>query len=105
MNEKATSTQGFTPGKWLINDEGWRSQIVAIGSDRTIAEVFHTDEEKSALAPFDEGKANARLISAAPDLLAACQMALNELSRGGFTYLNSTLTTAIRKAKGKHETT
>ena len=27
-----------TNGQWLINDEGWRSQIVAIGSDRTIAE-------------------------------------------------------------------
>lgn len=58
------SNQGFTPGPWLLsgrtvyalNDEGF-NRFSALVQDA------HT--------PWDELEANARLIAAAPDLLAA----------------------------------
>lgn len=63
-------TTKHTPGPWVIRDGGFEPcEIVAESENRglPVARVWSTD--------FFFGKANARLIAAAPDLLTACRFA------------------------------
>ena len=63
MNEEC-----FTPGPWKIRMSG------SVGTDRMmVASVYPMETE----AP-EENAANARLIAAAPDLLAALQLAVRQ---------------------------
>lgn len=71
-----------TPGPWTYGGHLFDSRIMAeeapsSWSSRTIAVVDHTEDEM--------GEANAHLIAAAPDLLAACTHALNALERVAHT--------------------
>ena len=61
----------FTQGEWYLNDN---DGIIYGGMEKEICQIPHDE---------DEDMANARLIAAAPDLLAACEELLN-------TYLDST---------------
>ena len=64
MQSKPEIKQGHTPGPWIILDDTRKPcQITAKGSAIRVADVWATD--------FPDGQANARLIAAAPDLLAA----------------------------------
>ena len=58
----------YTPGPWIDNyfDD---TQICINSGYELVAVVYSYDEKK------EEGNANARLIAAAPDLLAACKEA------------------------------
>lgn len=60
-----------TPGPWSIKAE-FENECVVFGGDRMICECYEDGEEQT-----DEDRANARLIAAAPDLLAACEAAWN----------------------------
>lgn len=64
-----------------------------------VAEVlYHNDTDRfDQYPPVDEAKANARLISAAPDLLAAARMALDNHYLLG-TDAGAALEQAVRKA-------
>ena len=63
-----------TPGEWIADGKDVRSTVRTPGS-RLVAEAhFREDPE--------ETEANARLIAAAPDLLAACRSIL-AMHRGG----------------------
>ncbi len=86
---------GHTPGRWRIgagfqclvdSDEG----IIA----RTDVSVFHGDQS----ARDAQNRANARLIAAAPDLLAACKEALLGCTD---EFIPPILRAAISKAEGK----
>lgn len=64
-----------TPGPWSFYDDSNdgktnRIEIVAIG--KTVARIYHSVPE--------EDLPNARLIAAAPDLLAACQKFMDGIS-------------------------
>ena len=62
-----TQTKGHTPGPWIcdqINGE------IHTGEEECISRVYLLAEQESA---------NARLIAAAPDLLAACKRSLEDL--------------------------
>lgn len=73
---------GHTPGPWAtfeIEDSRTRRPLVGVTVDNGPADVAHCsgfDSQRGA----DEERANARLIAAAPDLLAACERALSWLS-------------------------
>lgn len=101
-NDKA----GPTPGPWaLLADEGYRvngrevhNRVVA--GNREIARV-------AGVAADKHGEHNARLIAAAPDLLAACEAALgllvgydDKLNPKHSAPVFSTLRAAIAKARG-----
>ena len=89
-----------TPGPWDYSDQTGSRKHCYLG------QVW--DSEGESLAVLDSttdpavATANARLIAAAPDLLAACEDAirlLDEHRMRGLTY--DTLDEAIKKAKGQ----
>jgi hypothetical protein len=60
---------GFTPGPWLVEPDQGYFNIVAVGREWAIVGSEGIDDE-----------ANARLIAAAPDLFAAAQTALAQIT-------------------------
>ena len=91
MNEKPT----HTPGPWMRHDyrvfrEGQQA------SDLTfVAQTAFNAAQRTSTA-----EANARLIAAAPDLLTACKMALNERMFKDWPEVATALIAAIAKAEG-----
>jgi hypothetical protein len=87
-----------TPGPWHINGDCW------VGFDRNNAEaggyqfcaVAHVTNRVGCL------DANARLIAAAPDLLAACERAVSALAANGAPNCEAAKEcgAAIARAKG-----
>ena len=73
----------FTPGPWKVLEHSWSdTSIVAEGFDHGICslDINHATEDSQEA---DEAlmAANARLIAAAPDLLAALQSAADSLAQ------------------------
>jgi hypothetical protein len=100
-----------TPAPWLRSKSGKTFQIVA-GSDgngdpnelvATVNPIGYNCEYE----PCDETKANARLISSAPDLLLALETLLSDRSCPSFLTLDEWHNThpefrsTLRKAKGE----
>ena len=73
---------GHTPGPWVVGgasgNEGEAREIVA--ASRTIAWSASTWDEDEGDVVTEEDDANAHLIAAAPDLLAACKRLASDLS-------------------------
>ena len=100
------NTTKHTPGPWVVQHEGSQTIIVsrtAQESDSggpTVSYIYNHESRQS--------KANARLISAAPELLEALQLALATLNRvhpptSPFDSTQGTrdvINAAITKAKG-----
>ncbi len=69
----------FTPGPWIVTD-------ATTGHDlphRWIADCYQLSivtQESGNIPNHEQAEANARLIAAAPELLAACKAALERLS-------------------------
>ena len=96
-----------TPGPWAFKMTGWQTNPAAVYSPRRPGAVACIPARTSV--PLDEQSANARLIAAAPELLAALETAYNQLA----TWIDSDawdadderalelIGAAIAKAKGK----
>ena len=69
MNDTKEKHATFTPGPWVIQDAG-------PGTIRGLRFRVITDEKIIAKTSdgLEEARANARLIAAAPDLLAQCKL-------------------------------
>jgi len=92
----------FTPGPWHINGVGQNDYRIGICSDNEdVAEVVCVDVCKESR----KEKSNARLIAAAPDLLAACEQALRlpcfqtDFMTDDELHVADLLLTVIRKAR------
>ena len=77
-------TTKHTPGPWQVSND-W-SQFIKIEKKRDTRRLFYSNYIELALVMAvdgrtDEAQANARLIAAAPDLLAACKMVLDAILR------------------------
>lgn len=82
-----------TPGPWNVGSlppAGWR--YICDSKGETLAAVAEWDEDGTLHLEFPNAKANARLIAAAPDLLAAlkettdaAEIACRMLKRHGFS--------------------
>ena len=94
-------TTEHTPGPWIINLRGVNDHIGAIGP------IFGYNYDSLELDPDNpRDMADARLVSAAPDLLAACEDALEgfrhvPMSLEGTHEAVLTLRAAVAKATGK----
>src|SRR5689334_12819106 len=76
---------GHTKGEWRLNGNGVH---ITHGNVGTCVACAYDPEHPSQLT--EECRANARLIAAAPDLLAACEAASNYLDEPGpFTSMSA----------------
>lgn len=96
-----------TPGPWhwlgshsLIANHGNRPAVLTGRS-----ELSQRDPESGRLKPFDADSADGRLIAAAPDLLAAVQIALEsldfDLTKESKDELRKLFRTVVTQARGK----
>ena len=96
-----------TPGPWSLKMTGWRTNPFAIYSPRRPGAVACVPSRTSV--PLDEQDANARLIAAAPELLAVLEGMDEELSLWGADTIETmnltarldAIRAAIAKAKGE----
>jgi hypothetical protein len=84
------SDSKHTQGPWAVSQQKGLTLFI-VGEDEAIAEVPHANFNKETFA-------NADLIAAAPELLAACERIL-ELGKDANCGLNE-VAAAIAKAKG-----
>jgi hypothetical protein len=101
-----------TPGPWSYVDTGDGAHEIFLAAEphqaryesQRVIEYAHSIDPEEEPEQFAEAEANARLITAAPDLLAAC-----EAARGWWTLDNHALAStmldqldaAIAKARGE----
>jgi hypothetical protein len=102
------SAAKHTPGPWHVRD-GYGLLKAEVGTaDRAVAAVWTKEmprgkEDQKEPTAWPEGEANACLISAAPDLLDACEEALGCLNGAEVAlpgYVVAALERAIAKATG-----
>jgi hypothetical protein len=98
---KPVEAASFTPGPWKCGPFQNRESEISASLWKSFAVVFgNSDPDLN-----NQGKANARLIAAAPDLLAACQTAKKALahvaSEFGLEAEVKQLEDAIKKARGQ----
>lgn len=95
-----------SPGPWWVNQQpSYHPQVLAgpFKGGTAIADLF---DERDPNGPngYEETQANARLIAAAPDLLAAAKVAAEYLDMIGYTPTADgrlrTIADAIAKAEG-----
>ncbi len=93
-----------TPGPWLQSS----TMLVCNEEARIIANCTPMVDVPELSIPFDQVDANARLIAAAPDLLAAlafyvaiCGNTAHSITREGAQEACDRATDAIKKAKGE----
>jgi len=103
---KSISTQKHTPGPWKFKvfratEDTFNHCIIANarydGRFVEVARVFTISDDGIA---GSESSINARLIAAAPDLLAACEAAIAWMGERNYAIL-AELSSAIAKAKGE----
>lgn len=95
----------FTPGPWLHKFNAREYERAVYAGHYQIAAVYGTRDSAS---PADEAKANARLIAAAPDMLAALRHAADFIATcqregcpAGPVAVPSIIRDAITKASGE----
>lgn len=71
---------GHTPGPWIIRSRGENADPVTLEAPEHIV-LPHTFKEQTEgmteVVAFVDAEANARVVAAAPDLLAACEAVMN----------------------------
>ena len=87
-------TTKHTPGPWHYAECQMGAPFI---DTESIGDLF------AAVLPLDEERANVRIMAAAPDLLAACEMALLDMRYYATVHGESitALEAAIAKAKGE----
>ena len=85
-----------TPGEWIINDEG----NVCLPNGDMIAWITSPDD-MDVFGESPETRANARLIAAAPDMLAALRIAYDSMTSAGVRGGLDQMLAAINKAEGR----
>lgn len=89
-------TAGHTKGKWKALPLGDMGLLNVVAPDGPVAFTGTSSRSK------EENEANAHLVAAAPDLIAACEIALDYIETGdGEREIRSALRSAIAHAKGQ----
>lgn len=110
-------TPKHTPGPWNVEhipgiDMGATAEITAPcedggtpfdGRSIIVAQVWKTNDE-TRWSDDETAQANARLMAAAPDLLAACNAALAYLDAEDSAGLVAEIAAAVARAEGRTET-
>ena len=107
----------WTPGPWHVGPKKATYQVVGDVAERLIelglpteiemASVGHRGGQAAAIPMDESSMANAHLISAAPELLEACERVIDSIE-GGATTPEESITyvrAAIAKARGERRDT
>lgn len=85
MSQSTENIVAHTPGPWRVETTKWRNHI---GMPRTTRDIRAVDRPIATMSSLsdndDETEGNARLIAAAPDLLAIAHQIYMPLSEGTF---------------------
>lgn len=105
MRERSTATvDSATPGPWRVvartNAKGQELTPAIVGKRSWGGSREWPIAVASAISK-NETDANARLIAAAPELLTACEAALNDRMFKDWPEVATLLIAAIKKAKGE----
>ena len=86
-----------TPGPWIVDGKpGYEAPEIHAGNRRIARVLYHLGSEDR------EVDANARLMAAAPDLLEACKLTIDDIGEhGGPNSVYKACTAAIAKAEGE----
>lgn len=79
---KRSKKMTYTPGPWTMTEQGSPSAYVE-GDDKSIG-IETPDQKVAAVEGWDNALANARLIAAAPELLAALEREHPKFMHMGF---------------------
>jgi len=93
-----------TPGPWhaIIDNEGDVTYVTAdSANDRDICDFYHVSREGSQTYPKENAEANARLVAAAPEMLAALEVIEMTLRGLGHLNLSDHAADLIKRAKGE----
>jgi hypothetical protein len=93
-----------TPGPWTAEDSDGLYVRPADVTANVICDIVGRTGDGKANDQTDEDLANAQLIAAAPDLLAACRLSLSEDGRQGDGTMWSQTVRSIRAAIDKATT-
>ena len=67
---------GYTKGEWIVeSSDCMTAHYVLVNAYDYFEKGYESNDPQTAIALRQEDEANARLIAAAPDLLAACEAA------------------------------
>ena len=92
-------TEKHTPGPWVVGT-GWIFRAVT-SNPHGGGHIGVREDTHITFRETDIGRANARLIAAAPDLLEAAKQALALLDGKGIGITAHNLRAAIAKAEGR----
>ena len=103
---KTKEKQTHTPGPWRFDEKQIHGDVMAFDPERSRAVcVAQIHNERTAGTPNEQARANARLIAAAPELLAELKKALEFVvaTHGGENDgdIQEDIRAAIQKAEGK----
>ena len=99
MSPNLDSGVVHTPGPWTARPNNWSRWEIHYANG-ILASVSKWDDPATP-PPIAEMKANASLIAAAPDLLTACEVALNDRMFKDWPEVATLLKDAIKKARGE----
>lgn len=89
---------GHTPGPWGFTYDGGGDYSIGPADDPQVDRIAHVAETMSGHGDWERRMADARLIAAAPDLLHACEAALNDRMFKDWPEIATLLIAAIKKA-------
>ena len=93
------SNLNHTPGPWVAS-EGHPTDVWHVDSDARQFSIVVSRHEADYNMPVEEVQANARLIAAAPELLAALQRLSVLADSAGHPFMKTVAQEAIAKATG-----
>lgn len=111
MKNTAVTSPAHTAGPWLVREKFGLKKMPTDHMQEVIAILGGTESTKDIVAEIglsadgcnaqfdDVRKANARLIAAAPELLDACKMVLENAEKDG--YVNAGILTDVQTAIAK----
>lgn len=101
--ETSTEAAEHTPGPWVVLERYTDRNAIPIGYEvgNGATSIFAEVHGGGGVRGLSEGDANARLISAAPDLLSALDALLMEVDRGEIDEDTKPLVEAAERAIAK----
>lgn len=92
-----------TPGPWFYAEDEHTWQLFGTWPSGFCPQILKAPKRDTPYAEYWPNEADAQLICAAPDLLAACEAMLADGTTQDYTAVVAQVEAAIAKARGKYD--